>query len=113
MNPAPCAGGIGYGRLPPRDSKETGVAPGNGWNLAVVAALVLLLNLPFGAWRAGVRKFSVAWFVAVHAPVPLVAGLRILSGLGFQWSTFPVIVAAYFAGQSLGGWWRMRTCPPR
>ncbi|MBZ0270050.1 hypothetical protein K8I85_18010 [bacterium] len=78
----------------------------------VVAALVLLLNLPFGAWRVGVRKFSVWWFVAVHAPVPLVAGLRMLSGLGFQWSTFPVIVAAYFAGQSLGGRWRMRVRPP-
>jgi len=72
-------------------------------NLWTVAALVLVLNLPFGFWRAGVRKFSVAWFVAVHAPVPLVAGLRIYSGLGFQWSTFPLIVAAFFAGQSLGG----------
>jgi len=88
------------------------VNPDSGWTLWIVAALVLLLNLPFGAWRAGVRKFSVRWFVAVHAPVPLVAGLRMLSGLGFQWSTFPVIVAAYFAGQSLGGRWRMRVRPP-
>lgn len=89
------------------------MTPDKVWTLAGVAALVLLLNLPFGAWRAGVRKFSVAWFVAVHAPVPLVAGLRVLTGLGFQWSTFPVIVAAYFAGQTLGGWWRMRYRPPR
>jgi hypothetical protein len=72
-------------------------------SLGVLAGIVLLINLPFGYWRAGVRKFSARWFVAVHAPVPLVAGLRIYSGLGFRWSTFPLIVAAFFAGQSLGG----------
>lgn len=83
------------------------------WTLAGVAVLVLLLNVPFGAWRAGVRRFSVSWFVAVHAPVPLVAGLRILTGLGFQWSTLPILVAAYFAGQSIGGRMRMRFRPPR
>ena len=44
--------------------------------LWTVAAAVLLINLPFGFWRAGVRKFSPAWFVAVHAPVPLAVGLR-------------------------------------
>ena len=82
------------------------------WTLAGVAALVLLLNLPFGAWRAGVPRFSWSWFLAVHAAVPLVAGLRVLSGLGFQWSTLPILVAAYFAGQSIGGWLRMRFRPP-
>jgi hypothetical protein len=81
-------------------------------NLWVVAALVLLINLPFGFWRAGVRKFSAAWFVAVHAPVPLVAGLRIYSGLGFQWTTFPLIVAAFFCGQFLGGRLRIALLPP-
>ena len=79
--------------------------------LLLVAVCVAVLNLPFGFWRAGMRKFSVAWFVAVHAPVPIVAGLRIASGLGFQWSTFPVIVAAYFAGQFLGGRIRARFRP--
>ena len=59
----------------------------------VVAILVLLVNLPFGYWRAGVRKFSFAWFVAVHAPVPLVVGLRILAGLGWQLATFPILGA--------------------
>lgn len=83
------------------------------WTLVGVAAVVLLLNLPFGAWRAGVRRFSLPWFVAVHAPVPLVAGLRLLTGLGFQWSTLPILVAAYFAGQSIGGWLRMRFGAPR
>jgi hypothetical protein len=71
--------------------------------LWTVAAAVLLINLPFGFWRAGVRKFSPAWFVAVHAPVPLAVGLRLASGLGFQWHTLPLFVGAFFGGQWLGG----------
>ncbi len=69
----------------------------------LVAALILLLNLPFGFWRAGVRKLSAPWLVAVHAPVPLAIGLRMVSGLGFQWRTLPLFVVAFFGGQWLGG----------
>jgi hypothetical protein len=75
-------------------------------DLWTVAALVLLLNLPFGYWRAGVAKFSLPWFLAVHLPVPLVIGLRLVSGLGFHFRTLPVMVGAYFLGQLLGGWTR-------
>lgn len=69
----------------------------------IVALGVLLVNLPFGYWRAGVRKFTPAWFVAVHGSVPLVAGLRVLAGLGWQLATFPLLVIAFVAGQFLGG----------
>jgi hypothetical protein len=71
--------------------------------LAVISAVVLLLNLPFGYWRAGARKFSLQWFLAVHVPVPLVIGLRLASGVGWQTVTFPVLVGAFFGGQFLGG----------
>jgi hypothetical protein len=64
---------------------------------------VFLVNLPFGFWRAGARKLSRSWFLAVHAPVPLVVAMRWLSGLGFQLATFPVLVGAFFAGQLVGG----------
>ncbi len=81
-------------------------------NLWFVATAVLLLNLPFGFWRAGVRKFSLPWVLAVHTPVPFVIALRILSGLGWQLITFPVMVGAFFTGQILGGrlrgWWTAR-----
>jgi hypothetical protein len=77
--------------------------------LWAVALASLLLNLPFGFWRAGVRRFSLHWFVAVHAPIPFVVILRILSGLGWQLDTIPVLVGAYLGGQFLGGkvrqWW--------
>jgi hypothetical protein len=72
-------------------------------SLWTVALLVFLLNLPFGYWRASVKKLSRQWFLAVHIPVPLVIALRIYSGLGFKLINFPVIVGAFFLGQFVGG----------
>ncbi len=71
--------------------------------LWTVASLVAFLNLPFGYWRARSEKFSRPWFLAVHIPVPFVIALRILSGLGWQLATFPVMIGAFFSGQLLGG----------
>jgi hypothetical protein len=68
----------------------------------LVAATVFVINLPFGYWRANVKKFSAGWFLAVHGPVPAVVLLRILSGLGFNLSTVPFLVGAFFSGQMLG-----------
>ena len=67
------------------------------------ASAVLCLNMPFGFWRAGVRRFSLPWFLAVHVPVPLVVGIRLLAGLGFHLVTFPILLTAFFLGQFLGG----------
>ena len=44
--------------------------------LLVAASGVLVVNLPFGFWRAGIRKFSVSWFAAVHLPILLGVGVR-------------------------------------
>jgi hypothetical protein len=71
-------------------------------NIASVASIVFVLNLPFGYWRANVRKFSRPWFLSVHLPVPLVITLRVLSGLGWQLITFPIMVGAFFFGQVAG-----------
>jgi hypothetical protein len=71
-------------------------------NLLTIASLVFLLNIPFGYWRANVRKFSTAWFLSVHVPVPFVIALRLLSGMGFQLITFPIMLLAYFGGQFAG-----------
>lgn len=70
--------------------------------LVEVALFVFLFNLPFGYWRAKVVKFSLAWIIAIHLPVPFVVAARLLSGLGFELYTFPVLIGAYFAGQFLG-----------
>jgi len=80
--------------------------------LAKVAVAVLLVNIPFGFCRAGVKRFTLPWFLAVHAPVAVVIGLRVLSGLGWQLSTVPALAGAFLAGQFLGGrlrsWWEKR-----
>ncbi len=66
------------------------------------AVIVFLFNVPFGYWRANVKKFSMQWALAIHVPVPFVIGLRFLLGLGFAFITYPVLVGAFFTGQLLG-----------
>ncbi len=73
-------------------------------SISTVAFLVFLLNLPFGYWRANEPKLSRGWFLAVHLPVPFVIALRVFSGLGFQFITFPIMIGAFFFGQLAGGW---------
>jgi hypothetical protein len=68
--------------------------------------LIAALNLPFGYWRAGLRKLSPLWFVAIHAPIPLALGLRFALGIPFRWVTLPIFALAYFTGQVAGA--RMR-----
>jgi hypothetical protein len=74
---------------------------------AIALAVTFAINLPFGYWRGGVKKFSPAWFVAIHAPVPMVIALRYVLGLPFRWGALPFLVAAYFGGQFVGN--RLRT----
>jgi len=76
--------------------------------LSTVAVLVFFLNIPFGYWRAGCRKFSWQWLLAVHAPVPAVIALRLGSGIGFQLISYPALVGAFFLGQRCGGMIRLR-----
>jgi hypothetical protein len=76
--------------------------------LGILALAIVALNVPFGYWRAGLRKFSPAWFVAIHAPIPAALALRFVAGMPFRLATLPVFVIAYFAGQWLGGRWRTR-----
>jgi hypothetical protein len=71
--------------------------------LGIVSGIVLAANLPFGCWRAHARRFSWQWFLSIHLPVPFVIGLRIFSGIGWHAVTFPVLIAAFFTGQFLGG----------
>jgi len=74
----------------------------------VASGVTFVVNVPFGYWRAGVRKFSPQWFLAVHAAVPMVIALRFALGLPFRWSMFPIFVVAYFGGQLVGGRLRLR-----
>jgi hypothetical protein len=71
--------------------------------LLLISIITFLLNIPFGYWRANTKKFGLHWYLAIHLPVPVIVALRIISGVGFHWSTYVALVAAFFLGQFLGG----------
>ncbi len=71
--------------------------------LIIISVVVFIFNIPFGYWRANVRKFSFQWALAIHIPVPFIIAIRIFSGIGFAWFTYVFIVFAFFLGQKIGG----------
>ena len=64
--------------------------------------LVYILNIPFGFWRAGTRKFSRNWYLAIPLPVPVVILLRVWYDLGWGWYSYAILVTAFFSGQLTG-----------
>jgi hypothetical protein len=58
-----------------------------------------LVNLPFGYWRASLKKLSFTWFLAIHLPIIFVMIFRFVFHLGFQLYTYPFLIAAFFFGQ--------------
>ncbi len=71
-------------------------------NLAIVTMLTFVLNLPFGYWRSKVKKLSFLWFLYIHLPIPFIVLMRFVFHLGFQWWTYPFLIAAFFLGQLAG-----------
>jgi hypothetical protein len=75
--------------------------------LIICLVSIFIVNLVFGYWRANTRKFTAQWIAAIHTPVPLAIGLRLLL-LGWNWLLVPIFVFDFAAGQYLGGWIRKR-----
>jgi len=72
-------------------------------SLIEATLMVLVFNIPFGYWRYNVPKLSFQWFLSVHIPVPFIILLRFGMDIGFHWSTYLLLVAAFFLGQLFGG----------
>lgn len=70
--------------------------------LFLLTLIIFVINLPFGYWRAGVKKFSLKWFLYIHLPIPIIVLLRIYSDIGFALYTYPLFVGAFFLGQFVG-----------
>ncbi len=64
--------------------------------------LIFFINIPFGYWREGVKKFSFKWFLAVHLPVPIIVTARLLMGIKLTIPLFLFFVLCYFTGQFTG-----------
>jgi len=68
----------------------------------ILLLIITLINLPFGYWRQGTKKFSFYWVLFIHGPVPIVIGLRHMLGIDLNLQTAPLLFGAYFLGQYLG-----------
>ena len=64
---------------------------------------IFLLNIPFGYWRKGVRKFSFSWVLAIHVPVLIIIAGRLMFHMPYHLVTLPLNIGAFFLGQYLGG----------
>lgn len=64
-------------------------------------AFAFILNVPMGALRSHTRKFSISWFLCVHATIPVIYMGRLHTGLDLRY--VPLFVAAAILGQIMGG----------
>jgi len=64
-------------------------------------SMTVMVNLFFGFLRGRARKYSFAWFLCIHLPIPLIFLARVSSNLSFGY--IPLFVAAALLGQLLGG----------
>lgn len=69
--------------------------------LAVLLSATFVLTLPFGAWRARCRKFTLKWWLAIHLIIPVIILMRMWGG--FSYSYIPLFLAATVLGQIAGG----------
>ncbi len=70
-------------------------------------AVALGTNVLLGMWRRGLRRFSPAWFVAIHGSIPLLVAMRLTLGPPI-WVILPeiaLIVAGQLIGARLPGLW--------
>ena len=71
------------------------------WTLiGLLLALAFGANLPLGWWRRYQRRFSPAWFLGIHASIPLLIAMRFAFGISY-W-IIPFEIAAVIAGQVAG-----------
>lgn len=66
----------------------------------VIGLLGMAANVPLGIWREHTKKFSPAWFAAVHAAVPFIAMLR--KSVLMPKTAMAFTIAASVLGQVIG-----------
>jgi len=66
----------------------------------VIGMLGMAANVPLGIWREHTKKFSPAWFAAVHAAVPFIGMLR--KSVLMPKSAMAFTIAASVLGQVIG-----------
>ena len=80
--------------------------------LLFVAALGT--NVPLGMWRRRLRRFSPAWFLAIHASIPVLVAMRLVFVPAY-WVIPPEIglaVVGQLVGSRLFPLWNLRLDSP-
>lgn len=65
-----------------------------------IALMGMAANVPLGVWKEHTEKFSVSWFVAIHAAVPFIAMLR--KSVLMPKSAMALTIGASILGQVIG-----------
>ncbi len=68
--------------------------------LMIIAGLCFLISIPFGMLRMRFKKFSIPWFLTIHAPIPVSIVMRRIYELPFQYALLFLVFSV--AGQVLG-----------
>ena len=71
-------------------------------NILLLTLITFIINIPFGYWRANVRRFSLQFLLAIHIPVALIILFRFAAGTGFEIVTLVFTVPAFIIGQYTG-----------
>ncbi len=68
--------------------------------ILIIAGLCFLISVPFGMLRMRFKKFSIPWFLAIHAPIPVSIIMRRIYELPFKYALIFLVFS--IAGQVLG-----------
>ncbi|MDR1414910.1 MAG: hypothetical protein LBI96_03780 [Odoribacteraceae bacterium] len=74
------------------------------FNVFLVAAVSAVVNFFLGRWRRGCRKFTLKWWILIHASIPLIIPLRLW--LGTPLVFVPLFIGLAVVGQLAGSRWR-------
>ena len=66
----------------------------------MIAGLCLFVSIPFGMLRMRFKKFSIPWFLMIHAPIPVSIIMRKIYELPFQYALIFLLFSV--TGQVIG-----------
>ncbi len=66
----------------------------------MIAGLCLFVSVPFGMLRMKFKKFSIPWFLMIHAPIPVSIIMRKIYELPFQYALIFLLFSV--TGQVIG-----------
>ena len=77
-------------------------------NTLVLLLIAFATNLPLGIWRSKYERFTIAWWLLIHASVPFIIGLRICMKTPSIWVPFIILSAilGQVAGKKIAPKWK-------